>query len=77
VDGNPIVNGTINVSLHPHIHCKLCNFVYWIEIVNHPLWHLSVPPRISLSAYLSFILSSELRLSDPAASESDLGIDFV
>jgi hypothetical protein len=51
VDGNLIANDTINVSLHPRIHCKLCSFVYWIEIINHPLWHLSVPPRISLSAY--------------------------
>jgi hypothetical protein len=37
VDGNPIANDTINASLHPHIYCKLCSFVYWIEIVNHLL----------------------------------------
>jgi hypothetical protein len=56
VDGNPIANDTINASLHPHTHCKLCSFVYWIEIVNHPLWHLSVPPRISLCLFSSLIL---------------------
>jgi hypothetical protein len=43
-----------------------------IEIVNHPLWHLSVSLHI-----LFFILSSELCLSDTIASESDLGIDLV
>jgi hypothetical protein len=73
VDGNPIANDTINASLHPRIHYKLCSFVYLIEIVNHPLWHLSV----SLYLFSSLFLSSELCLSDTMASESDLGIDFV
>jgi hypothetical protein len=73
VDGNLIANDTINASLHPHIHCKLCSFVYLIEIVNHPLWHLSV----SICLFSSLFLSSELCLSGTMASESDLGIDLV
>jgi hypothetical protein len=55
--------------------------LYWIEIVEHPLSHLSIPLRIALSTLTTplspQLLSSELFLFDSLAFEFDSDVDLV
>jgi hypothetical protein len=51
----------------------------WIEIVEHSLSHLSIPPQISLSTLttpLTQLLSSGLFLFDSLAFESESDVDL-